>query len=61
MDPLGTLEEMRLALKRISGHNRLLEIENGGHGLVRGKAEAPYQEVASQTVKVFIKFFQLAK
>ena len=61
MDPFGTLEEMRLALKRISGHNRLLEIENGGHGLVRGKAEAPYQEVASQTVKVFIKIFQLAK
>ena len=60
-DPFGTLEEMRVALKRISGHNRLLEIENGSHGLVRGKTEALYQEAASQIVKEFMKFFQFAK
>ena len=52
---------MRLALKRISGHNRLLEIENGVHGLVRGKTEALYQETASQIVKVFSEFFKFAK
>ena len=60
-DPFGTLGEMRLALKRISGHNRLLEIENGGHGLVRGKTEALYQEMASRIVAVFSEFFQFAK
>ena len=56
-DPFGTLEEMRAALKRISGRNKLLEIENGGHGLVRDKAAGPYREAASRIVKALGEFF----
>lgn len=60
-DPFGTLQEMRVALGRISGRNRLLAIENGGHGLIRGKTEALYQEAASRIVTVFREFIQFAK
>jgi hypothetical protein len=56
-DPFGTLEEMRVALELVAGRKTLLEIENGGHGLVRGKAEAPYQEVANRVADGFAKFF----
>ena len=60
-DPFGTLEEMRVALQRVSGRNRLLEIENGGHGLVRGKTEALYQDVAARIVTAFSELIQFAK
>ena len=55
-DPFGTLEEMRKALELISGRNELLEIENGGHGLVRSKTDEPYRETAGVVASAFLKF-----
>ena len=56
-DPFGTLEEMRKALKLIAGRAELLEVEKGGHGLVRGKAESPYRDTATLVADKFLEFF----
>lgn len=56
-DPFGTLDEMRVGLETVAGRYQLLEIDGGGHGLVRGKAERPYQEVAHLMANAFSKFF----
>lgn len=55
-DPFGTLEEMREALKLIGGRTELLEIDGGGHGLVRGKAEGPYRKTALLLAERFLAF-----
>jgi len=56
-DPFGTLAEMREALKLIRGRHKLTELTGGGHGLVRGKAEGPYREVATLVAEQFAEFF----
>jgi predicted alpha/beta-hydrolase family hydrolase len=56
-DPFGALEEMRTALKLIAGRAELLEVENGGYGLVRGKPEGPYRDTASLVADRFLEFF----
>ncbi len=57
-DPFGTIEEMREGLGLIAGRHELMEIDGGGHGLVRGKADGPYQEVANLVADAFSTFFR---
>jgi hypothetical protein len=56
-DPFGTIGELRVGLETLAGRHQLLEIDGGGHGLVRGKAERPYREVAHLIANAFSKFF----
>ena len=55
-DPAGRYVS-RAALKLIAGRYELMEIVGGGHGLVRGKAEGPYREVAAFVAERFAGFF----
>jgi hypothetical protein len=42
-DGFGSIEEMRVALKLVPAHTRLLAIEGAGHGLMtaRNRADLP--------------------